>query len=111
MSLALLAVHQSAHDAGAGTAPNPYEVPGCQETNYPMSGFFLFSAYRVWRSRQSVSCSDVISMCRCQPSAAAPHTYGGSVATLVASAEHRWGYPLRPSNNVVPSYRPMQRGG
>jgi hypothetical protein len=22
--------------------PNTYEAPGCQETNYPMSGFFLF---------------------------------------------------------------------
>jgi hypothetical protein len=23
-------------------APNTYEAPGCQETNYPLSGFFLF---------------------------------------------------------------------
>jgi hypothetical protein len=25
-----------------GNAPNPYEAPGCQETNYSMSGFLLF---------------------------------------------------------------------
>jgi len=76
-----------------------------------MSGFFFFSAYRVWRSLQSVSCSDLISLGRCQPSAAAAHTSGGSVATWVASAENHGGYPLRPRNDSVPSYRPIQRGG
>jgi hypothetical protein len=32
-------------------------------------------------------------------------------ATVVASAENRWGDPLRPRNDSVPSYRAIQRGG
>jgi hypothetical protein len=59
----------------ARSMPNPYEAPGCQETNHPDERFFLFPAYRVWRAPQSVACADLISMGRCQPSAAAPHTY------------------------------------
>jgi hypothetical protein len=91
---------------------NTYEVSSCQETNDPYERFFsFFSAYRAWRSLQSVACADSISGCRCQPRVAAPNTYGGSVATVVAIAENRWGYPLRPRNDAVPSYRPIQRCG
>jgi len=57
-----------------------------------MSGVFaFFPLSRTWRSLQSVACSDLISMGRCQPGVAAPNTYWGSVATGVASAENRWG--------------------
>jgi hypothetical protein len=86
-------------------------LPVVKRQTIPMSGFFLFPAYRIWRAPPSVACADLSSMGRCQPSAAAPHTYGGSVATWVASAENHWGSPLRPRTEAVPSCRPRQRGG
>ncbi len=64
-----------------------------------------------WRRQQLGSWSDVMSVGRCQPHVAAPHTYGGAVATCMTMAEHRWWYPLRPSNHAVPSSRPMPRAG
>ena len=96
----------------ANLIPNPYEAPGGQETNQSYARVLPFwAADRVWRGRPSVAWADVMAMGRCQPSAAAPPTSGGSVATGVALAEHRWGSPLRPSNAAVPSCRPRHRGG
>jgi hypothetical protein len=42
---------------------------------------------------------------------AAPNTYGGSIITGVTIAEPRGGSSLRPSNDSVPSDRPMQKAG
>ena len=47
-----------------------------------MFAFFLLS--RAWRSRQSVACSDVIAVPRCQRRMAAPNTGGGAVAPCVS---------------------------
>src|SRR5215510_12065457 len=48
--------------------PNTYEDSSCQETNSSYERFLpFFPLSRAWRSRQSVSCSDLISVCRCQP--------------------------------------------
>ena len=73
--------------------------------------FVFFPPCQCRRRRHPVSCSAVMSVPRCHPSRAAPHTYGGAVATCVAMAEPPCGAPLRPSNNAVPSSRPMQKAG
>ena len=46
--------------------PNTYEASFCQETHYPLERVFaFFPRSRAWRSRQSVSCPDLISMHGC----------------------------------------------
>jgi hypothetical protein len=58
----------------------------------PLRGIFaFFPLSRTWRRLLSVACAALIAVCRCHPGVAAPNTYGGSVATAVASAENRWG--------------------
>ena len=45
------------------SAPNPYEAPRCQETDYPRGADFgFFPPDRSWRSRPRVPCSDCISL-------------------------------------------------
>jgi hypothetical protein len=86
--------------------------PRVKRQTAPESGLFsFFPLCRSRRSRQSVSCPDVISVHRCQPRVAAPHTYGGAVATCMATAELPGGCALRPRNTVVPSYRPIHQAG
>jgi hypothetical protein len=86
--------------------------PCCQETDAPCERFFAFLPLSsAWRSQQLGAWSDVIAVCRWHPHVAAPHTYGGSVATCMAMAENRECAPLRPSNDAVPSDRPRPRAG
>lgn len=94
------------------TAPNPYEVPGCQETHAPEERMFgVFPLSWSWRHRSLATCADVISLSRPRHRVSAPHTSGGSVTMAMVSAETRGYGPLRPRNLSVPSSRPLQRGG
>lgn len=63
------------------------------------------------RSRRLVPCAGFMSNCRCGQHGSAPPTSGGAVAVEAALAASGWGGPLRPSNVLVPSYRPLHRGG
>ena len=86
--------------------------PVVKRQTTPRSGLLAF--FPPLRSRcrqQSVAGSDGMSVHRCQPSVAAPHTYGGSIAIEVARAESDACRPLRPSNIAVPAYRPTQKRG
>jgi hypothetical protein len=58
-------------------APNSYEDPRCQETDYPYERIFavFFPLFPFQRSRDPVVCPDFISLCRCSTSVAAPNTY------------------------------------
>jgi hypothetical protein len=78
----------------------------------PESGLFrFFPPWQGQRGQQSVWCPDLIPVPRCQPSMAAPPTYRGSLITDVMRAEPRGGDSLRPRNDSVPSYRPIQEAG
>jgi hypothetical protein len=93
--------------------PNPYEVPFCQETNDTCERFFLFAAFRVLApAAPRIACPDFLSICRCRANVAAPHTYCGSIAVEVTSAEASQGVTLCGLETIsVPSYRPTQNGG
>src|SRR5688572_18325489 len=101
-----------APDSTTNMPPNPYEVPSCQETDHPwerISCFFPLGWSR--RGRYPVTCSDFISTDRRRQYAAAPNTYGDSLAVEMTSAEKRPYHPLRSRTISVPSYRPIQRSG
>jgi hypothetical protein len=74
-------------------------------------GCVFFPPCQRWRGQQSVWCPDVISVSRCQPSMAAPHTYGGSSIPHMTSAAPRCGDALRPRKDAVPAYRPLHKAG
>jgi hypothetical protein len=95
----------------AVTKPNPYEAPGCQETDYLSERIFaVFSAF--FPGKVSVRARGLTSF----PSTGADEVCctkhvlrfyrqhdGDCRATLSR--------PLRPRNILVPSYRPTQQGG
>src|SRR5882724_7917742 len=68
----------------------PWKVPRCQETNYPGERTFgCLPLYRSERRHPLATCSDVISLDWCSDHVAARHTYGGSIAIVMAIAESR----------------------
>jgi hypothetical protein len=94
------------------SAPNPDEVPGCQEADVPCERIFAFfrcggSSAVGLRWRDLTSFPDAGA-----DSAWLLHTrIEGSLTMAIVSAERRQRCPLRPRNLSVPSYRPLQRRG
>ena len=97
---------------GAVAAPNPYEAPSCQETNFPQKRilpiFFRYASgqarsasgnvfrlhFRGWCIRRDCT-KHLLRVCR--------HRDGGD--------REGWHNSLRPRNISVPSCRPLQKRG
>ena len=93
---------------GVGDIPSRtlMRTPFVKRQTPPQSGFFaFFPLSRASRSRQSVTCPDVISVRRCPPMWL-HHTRIEALSPSPASAEKSLEGTLRPRNNAVPSYRP-----